>query len=122
MQLGELQDYYGEFQRAGVRVVAISIDGPQHAALLQERLGAGFEFYSDASGELLDALGIRHRHWPGLETAVPTQYLVDADGVVRWVYRAATWRVRPHPREALSAIAGLGLAPCPEFGGRALEV
>lgn len=107
MQLGELQDYYGEFHRAGVRVVAVSIDRPEQNARLQRRLGAGYEFLSDEKGVLLDALDIRHRQWPGLESAVPTQYLVDEAGVVRWIYRAETWRVRPHPHEALRAIEDL---------------
>lgn len=105
MQLGELQDYYGEFQRAGVRVVAVSIDRPEQNALLKRRLGAGYEFLSDSNGRLLDALDIRHRSWPGIESAVPTQYLVDANGIVLWYHREETWRVRPHPREALRAIS-----------------
>jgi peroxiredoxin len=104
VQLGELHDYYGEFQRKGVRVVAVSVDRPERNALLQRRLGAGYEFLSDPDCVLLDALGIRHRQWPGVTSAVPTQYLVDETGIVRWFHRTETWRVRPHPSEALRAI------------------
>jgi peroxiredoxin len=107
VQLGELQEYYGLFQQAGVQVYAVSVDAPEHNALLKARLGAGYGFLSDAKAELLDALGIRHRHWPGMQSAFPTQYLLDCDGTVRWLYQAETWRVRPHPREALVAVAGL---------------
>jgi peroxiredoxin len=106
VQLGELQEYYSEFQAAGVRVYAVSVDPPEQNVRLKARLGAGYEFLSDERGELLDALDIRqaHRSVTGKDTAIPTQYLLDRDGIVRWVYRAATWRVRPHPREALEAI------------------
>ena len=106
MQLGELQEYYGEFQRAGVRVYAVSVDPPEHNARLKARLGAGYEFLSDERGELLDALDVRqaHRSATGKDNAIPTQYLVDREGVVRWVHRAENWRIRPHPREALRAI------------------
>jgi peroxiredoxin len=108
-QLGELQGYYGEFRRAAVQVYAVGVDPPGHNARLKARLGAGYEFLSDVEGGLLDALGIRQarRSMTGKDTAIPTQYLLDREGVVRWVYRAGTWRVRPHPREALDAIRGL---------------
>ena len=114
VQLGELREYYAEFQKAGVRVYAVSVDPPGHNARLKARLGAGYEFLSDERGELLDALDIRqaHRSMTWKDTAIPTQYLLDRDGVVRWVYRAETWRIRPHPREALKAIREMhGTAP-----------
>ena len=106
MQLGELQSYYGEFQDAGVHVYAVSVDPPEHNARLKARLGAGYEILSDERGELLVALNIRHasRSATGKDVAIPTQYLVDRDGVARWVYRDESIRLRPHPREALSAI------------------
>jgi peroxiredoxin len=109
VQLGELQEYYAEFQAAGLRVYAVSVDPPEQNARLKSRLGAGYEFLSDVRGELLDALDIRqaHRSVTGKDTAIPTQYLLDRNGVVRWVYRAANWRVRPHPKEALEAIREL---------------
>jgi len=107
VQLGELQEYYGAFQQAGVQVYGVSIDPPEHNALLKKRLGAGYEFLSDAKGELLDALGLRHRHWPGMDSTIPTQCLLDSTGRIRWLHRVETWRVRPHPREALQALAEL---------------
>jgi len=112
VQLGELQEYYGEFQKAGVQVYAVSVDPPERNALLKARLGAGYEFLCDAKGELLDALDIRHarRSPTGQDNAIPTQYLLDRKGIVRWVHRAETWRIRPHPREALQAIAEVDLS------------
>ncbi len=67
---------------------------------------SGYEILSDQRGELLDALDIRHarRSATGQDVAIPTQYLVHRDGVVRWFYRDESIRLRPHPREALAAI------------------
>jgi peroxiredoxin len=111
VQLGELQEYYGQFQSAGVHVYAVSIDKPQHNARLRARLGAGYEFLSDAGGVLLDALEIHQmRRSPNGEDAIPTQYLLDQEGIIRWFHRSETWRVRPHPREALRAVALMATA------------
>jgi peroxiredoxin len=111
VQLGELQEYYGQFQSAGVQVYAVSIDSPEHNGRLKGRLGAGYEFLSDPDSHLLDALAIHQMHRsPNGEDAIPTQYLLDHEGIVRWFHRSETWRVRPHPREALQAIALLAPA------------
>lgn len=106
VQLGELQEYYGEFQKGGVQVYAVSVNLPEHNEKLKARLGAGYEFLSDAKAELLEALDIRqaYRSPTGQDNPIPTQYLLDREGIVRWFYRAETWRIRPHPREALEAI------------------
>ena len=109
MQLGELQEYYGEFQHAGVQVYAVSVDSPEDNARLKARLEAGYEFLSDPKAELLAALDITQANRsPSLKVcAIPTQYLLDQNGIVRWFHRAETWRVRPHPKEALQAIEQL---------------
>ncbi len=85
---------------------AVSVDPPELNARLKARLGAGYEFLSDAKADLLEALDIRqmHRSATGEANAIPTQYLLDREGIVRWFHRGESWRVRPHPREALQAI------------------
>jgi peroxiredoxin len=109
VQLGELQEYYGEFRNAGVQIYAVSVDSPEHNARLKDRLGTGYEFLSDTKGELLDALEIRQSHasMTGADVAIPTQYLLDRDGIVQWFHRPETWRVRPHPKDVLQAIQRL---------------
>src|SRR5262249_38264240 len=61
----------------------------------------------DERGQLLDALDIRqaHRSVTGKDTAIPTQYLLDREGVVRWFYRSETWRGRPAPRGGVEGAA-----------------
>lgn len=100
---------------------AVSVDSPSHNAQLKAKLGAGYEFLSDEKCELLDALDIRQprRSVTGNDTAIPTQYLLDQEGRVRWVYRADTWRIRPHPREALLA-AGVSVTSVEGEGSRSV--
>jgi peroxiredoxin len=109
VQLGELQGYYEAFRKAGVSVYAVSVDPPGINARLRQRLGAGYEFLSDREGVLLDALDIRQPHasMTAEDVAIPTQYLLDRQGVIRWVHRDDTWRVRPHPEQALRAVRQL---------------
>ncbi len=84
----------------------MSVDPPEVSARLRQRLEADFSFLSDPDGELLDALGIRHRS-PRGDIAFPTAILVDEKGVVRWTFQSDTYRERAHPDEIFRAIDGL---------------
>ena len=96
----------------GVDVVAVSTEPPDVSARLRARLGFDIRFCSDAQGTLMDVLNVRHRD--GLPPAVITgmkqpasrdpSYLVDGAGVIRWIYRPDTYRVRAPAREVLQAI------------------
>lgn len=91
-----------------MELYAVSVDPPEVSARLKQRLEADFSFLSDPEGELLDALGIRHR--AGSERgdiAFPTAILVDEKGVVRWTFQSDTYRERAHPDEIFRAIDGL---------------
>ncbi|MFO7476897.1 MAG: redoxin family protein, partial [Methyloceanibacter sp.] len=78
---------------------------PDTSERLRQRLAVPFTFLSDEHGELLDALGIRHRGGhEGNDIAYPAQVLVDKDGTVRWTFRADSYRQRAHPDDILSAI------------------
>lgn len=107
-ELSEIDAYYGEIRAAGVELFAVSVDPPEVSERLRERLGVPFTFLSDPDGALLDALGIRHHKGHGeIDIAYPAQILVDRDGVVRWTFRADSYRQRAHPSEVLAAIAAL---------------
>ena len=82
-------------------VYAVSVDPPEASRALRDHLGLPLTFLSDVEGTLLDALGIRHRDakGQGKDIAYPTSVLVDAQGVVRWVFASDTynglWALRP---------------------------
>jgi hypothetical protein len=72
----------------------------------------------DADGRLMDPLHIRHDGgrppaWvagevakinPGRDLFLATNFLVDEEGIIRWIYRPDTYRMRASTDELLAAI------------------
>jgi len=87
----------------------VSVDPPAVSRRLKDRLNSRFTFLADPEGVLLDGLGIRHREGrnDGADIAYPTAVLVDADGIVRWIFHADNYRERASPEEVFAAIATL---------------
>jgi peroxiredoxin len=99
----------------------VSVEPPEVSEALRRRIGVGIRFVSDRSGVLMDALGIRDRDalpgpfitgrpadGDGRDLFMSTSFLLDEDGIIRWVYRPDTYRVRAPAREVLRAIDALG--------------
>lgn len=113
----QLDRYYQRIADVGVELFAVSVDPPEASKRLQERLQSEFTFLSDPAGQLLDALGIRHRGGhDGGDIAYPTAILVDEHGTIRWVYETGSLRVRASPDRIFEAIESLG---GPATSGRA---
>ena len=87
----------------------MSVDPPAVSRRLKQRLKSRFTFLADQEGVLLDGLGIRHRGGrnDGVDIAYPTAVLVDADGVVRWIFHSDTYRDRARAEEIFAAITEL---------------
>ena len=87
----------------------MSVDPPEASRRLKERLKSRFTFLADQEGALLDKLGIRHRggRIDGVDIAYPTAVLVNADGVVHWIFHSDTYRDRAMAEEIFAAIAEL---------------
>ena len=87
----------------------MSVDPPGTSRRVRERLRSPFTFLADQQGVLLDGLGIRHRGGrnDGVDIAYPTAVLVDADGVVRWIFQSHSYRERARAEEIFAAIAEL---------------
>lgn len=92
-----------------MELFAVSVDPPAASRRLQDRLNSRFTFLADQEGVLLDQLGIRHRGGrnDGVDIAYPTAVLVDADGVVRWIFQSDTYRERARAEEIFAAIEEL---------------
>jgi peroxiredoxin len=92
-----------------VELFAVSVDPPAASRRLRARLKSRFTFLADQEGVLLDQLGIRHRGGrnDGVDIAYPTAVLVDADGVVRWIFQSDTYRERARAEEIFAAIEQL---------------
>jgi peroxiredoxin len=87
----------------------VSVDPPAASRRLRERLESRFTFLADPDGVLLDGIGIRHQGGrnDGVDIAYPTAVLVDADGIIRWVFQSETYRDRSRADEIFAAIAEL---------------
>lgn len=115
-ELGELRESYREILDRGTRLVAVSVEPPETSERLRKRLDFDVAFVSDVDGTLFDVLNIRDAGGappPAVTGAatgtsrdifLPTTFLLDPDGVVRWVYRPETYRVRASVAEVLAAI------------------
>ena len=118
-ELGELRKRYRDILDRRAEVVAVSIDPPDVSEKLRRKLDLAIRFLSDEHGTLMDGLHVRHRNAmpPRLISGRPsdgnrdlflsTTFLLDEAGVIRWVYRPDTYRVRAPVRELLRAIDAL---------------
>lgn len=105
-----------------MEVLAISVDPPEISAALARKLNLAIRILSDTDGLLMDRLGIRDDGGmpPALvagqvakinsskDLFLATNMLVDEDGVIRWIYRPDTYRMRASADELLAAIHALG--------------
>jgi peroxiredoxin len=92
-----------------VELFAVSVDPPAASRRLRDRLKSRFTFLADPEGVLLDELGIRHRGGrnDGVDIAYPTAVLVDAHGLVRWIFQSDTYRERARAEAIFAAIEEL---------------
>ena len=103
-------------------VIAVSVDPPDISEKLRRRLDLPMRILSDTNGTLMDPLGIRHdggmppdliagevgKINPSRDLFLATNYLLDEQGVIRWIYRPDTYRIRASVDELLAAIDALG--------------
>jgi len=101
-----------------VEVVAVSVDPPEISEALRRRLDLPMRILCDVEGRLMDPLHIRHDGgrppgWiagevakinPSRDLFLATSFLVDGEGVIRWIYRPDTYRLRASMDELFAAI------------------
>lgn len=121
VQLHELTQAKADFARRGVGLVAISVDKPESEAKTQAEHGVPFPMLSDpklvahqafkvvhAAGaeeqekltkygiDLAAASGESHKSF-----AIPSVFLVDATGIIRFAHVDEDYKTRPSPRQLL---------------------
>lgn len=95
-----------------MELYAVSVDPPETSRRVRDRLKSRFTFLADEEGALLDELGIRHEQGrnDGVDIAYPTAVLVDANGVVSWIFQSGSARERARSEEIFAAIGALPAA------------
>lgn len=105
-----LQQSLAEFEKRGIRLVAISVDSPEinrnHAA----KQGYTYTFLSDEKLDVIRRYDLRHEAgFRGNDIARPAEFLVDSTGTIRWVNLTDNYRTRPDAGAILKAIDELKL-------------
>ena len=104
-ELAELNAFRAEFQRAGAAVVAISADSGDRSKMLSAFLHSQVPLLSDTNETILKPLGLVQQHKNGEpDNAIPAFFIVDRDGIVRWIFTSRYYRELPHPKALLTAL------------------
>jgi peroxiredoxin len=97
-----LQERLPDFQRLGVKPVAISVDAPAVSAELARKAGYTFPILSDRDAAVIRRYDLLHKGAGGGDVARPAEFLVDRNGVVRWRNLSEDYRVRARVEEMLA--------------------
>jgi peroxiredoxin len=85
--------------------VAISVDTPEINRDMLAKSGYSFTFLSDPNAEVIRRYDLVHAGAGinGQDIARPAEFLLDADGVVRWVNLTENYWVRARPEQIMEA-------------------
>ena len=94
-----------DFNARGIRIVGISVDSPEINRRQAQKLGYTFPLLSDPKAEIIRRYDVLH---PGADPkggdiARPAEFLIDSNGLVRWVNLTENIAVRARPEQVLSA-------------------
>jgi peroxiredoxin len=103
--LRSFQQKLPEFDARGIRVVGISVDSPEVNRRQSQRLGYTFPLLSDPKAQVIRRYDVLHpKAGPkGTDIARPAEFLIDSNGIVRWVNLTENIAVRARPEQVLSA-------------------
>jgi peroxiredoxin len=103
--LRSFQQKLPKFDARRIRVVAISVDPPDVNRRQSQKIGYTFPLLSDPKREVIRRYDVLHPGAgpKGADIARPAEFLLDSNGVVRWVNLTENIAVRARPEEVLSA-------------------
>jgi len=104
--LRSFQHRLSEFDARGVRVVGISVDPPDVNKRHSQKLGYTFPLLSDPDAKVIRRYDVLHPGAgpKGADIARPAEFLLDSDGIVRWVNLTDNIAVRARPGQVLEAL------------------
>jgi peroxiredoxin len=121
---------YPEYQKRGVTPVTVSVDTPDAEAKTKATYTIPFPVLSDSDAKMIEAFhvvnhvddatiakmkgfGLDLESYSGKahhEIAIPSLFLIDRTGVVRWAHSDPDYKVRPSTAQILVAIDATKLA------------
>jgi peroxiredoxin len=110
--LRSFQKKLAEFEAHNVRVVGISVDPPEINRRQSQKLGYAFPLLSDPKAEVIRRYDVLHPGAgpKGADIARPAEFLLDSNGVVRWVNLTGNIAVRARPEQVFEALHQVGPA------------
>ena len=106
------QHRLSEFDARGIRIVGISVDPPDVNRRHSQKLGYTFPLLSDPDAKIIRRYDVLHPAAgpKGADIARPAEFLLDSDGIVRWVNLSENIAVRSRPEQVLEALNQVGPA------------
>lgn len=103
-ELAELTAHADDFRRAGIDVDAISTDPVERSKMLAGFLQTKIPLLSDSHEWVVGPLGLVQNHRNGEpDNSIPAFFIVDKQGVVRWIFTSPYYRELPRPDTLLDA-------------------
>ena len=114
-----------ELVKHNIRVVALSKDTVDEAAIHKNRDGLSLTLLSDPELQVIKQYGVEHHKALNFTTgkhqiggiplaatpsfkamSIPTTLLIDEDGVIKWIDQTDDYRLRSNNDRVLTAVAG----------------
>jgi len=107
------QEHLPEFEARNVAVIAASVDPPEVTREHTQKMGYTFRFLCDPNREVIQQLDLVHAggSMEGDDIFRPAEFLIDPQGIVRWVNLTENWRLRPRPEDILHIIDEMAAIP-----------
>jgi peroxiredoxin len=105
--LRSFQENLAKFNARGIRVIALSVDTPSESEHLRQTAGYSFLFLCDEKLQVIRKWDLVHPHaraQDDADIARPAEFLLDANGTVRWVNFTDSYLIRARPQQVLAAI------------------
>jgi peroxiredoxin len=104
--LRSFQHRLSEFDARDIRVVGISVDPPEVNRRHSQKVGYTFPLLSDPNAKIIRRYDVLHPAAgpKGADIARPAEFLIDSNGVVRWVNLTENIAVRARPEQVLQAL------------------
>ncbi len=101
-----------DFDARGIRIVGISVDPPDVNRRQSQKRGYKFPLLSDPKAEVIRRYDVLHPGAgpKGADIARPAEFLIDSNGMVRWVNLTENIAVRARPEQVLDAFNQIGSA------------
>ncbi len=92
---------YDKYKAAGAEILAITVDHPEKNLKYAEKLDIKFPVLADVLHKIIETYDILD---PGGKISRAAVFIVDKKGIVRWVYVADDYKVRPTDETLLTEL------------------